>query len=54
MERMKNIIGLSAAAALSAIMLNGCIKEAIPTSVATQDQVTLETTIEGKIGRAHV
>lgn len=47
MERMKNIIGLSAAAALSAIMLNGCIKEAIPTSVATQDQVTLETTIEG-------
>ena len=47
MARMKNIIGLSAAAALSAIMLNGCIKEAIPTSVATQDQVTLETTIEG-------
>lgn len=47
MERMKNIIGLSAAAALSAIMLNGCIKEAVPTSVATQDQVTLETTIEG-------
>lgn len=47
MDRMNNIIRLSATAAISAIMLNGCIKEAIPTSVATQDQVTLETTIEG-------
>lgn len=44
---MNNIIRISAVAAISTIMLNGCIKEAIPTSVATQDQVTLETTIEG-------
>ena len=44
---MNNILKLTAAAAFSSMLLNSCIKEATPTSVAIQKQVTLETSIEG-------
>ena len=47
MYRMNNILKLTAAAAFSSMLLNSCIKEATPTSVAIQKQVTLETSIEG-------
>ena len=45
---MKHILKITAfAAAASTLLLGGCIKEAIPTDVATEDQVTLETQLRG-------
>lgn len=45
---MKHILKITAfAAAASTLLLGGCIKEAIPTDVATEDQVTLETQVRG-------
>lgn len=39
----KTLVALAA----SALMTAGCIKEAVPTNVATQDQVSLETMVRG-------
>lgn len=44
---MKHILHISAAALAATLLLGGCIKEAIPTDVATEDQVTLETQVRG-------
>ena len=44
---MKNILKISAAAVAMTLLLNSCIKEATPTDVATEDQVTLETQVRG-------
>lgn len=47
MHTMKNILKLSTAAVAMTLLLNGCIKDAIPTDVATEEQVTLETQLRG-------
>ena len=44
---MKNILKISAAAAAMTLALSGCIKDATPTQIATEDQVTLETLVRG-------
>ena len=44
---MKNILKISTAAVAMALLLNSCIKDATPTEVATEDQVTLETQLRG-------
>lgn len=44
---MNNTIKITAAASAAIFMLNGCMKEATPTDVATEKQVTLETNIIG-------
>ena len=44
---MKNILKISAAAVAMTLLLNSCIKEATPTDVATEDQVSLETQVRG-------
>lgn len=42
---MKNILKISAAA--FGLLLSSCIKDAIPTEIATEDQTTLETMVRG-------
>lgn len=42
---MKNILKISAAA--GCILLGSCIKDAVPTNVAVEEQVTLETMVRG-------
>lgn len=45
---MKNIyIKTLISLAVTSVMATGCIKDAVPTSVATQDQVSLETMVRG-------
>lgn len=44
---MSNILKMSAAAVSACALVCGCIKEATPTDVATEEQVTLETTLRG-------
>lgn len=44
---MNNVFKTAAAAVSVVFLLEGCIKEATPTDVATEDQVSLETTVRG-------
>lgn len=44
---MKNNLKISLATLAAAVLATGCIKEATPTDVAIERQVTLETTIRG-------
>lgn len=44
---MNNVFKIAAAAVSVVFLLEGCIKEATPTDVATEDQVSLETTVRG-------
>ena len=44
---MKNNLKISLATLAAAVLASGCIKEATPTDIAIERQVTLETTIRG-------
>ena len=44
---MNNVFKTAAAAVSVVFLLEGCVKEATPTDVATEDQVSLETTVRG-------
>ena len=44
---MKNNLKISLATLAAAVLATGCIKEATPTDIAIERQVTLETTIRG-------
>lgn len=44
---MNNVFKTAVAAVSVVFLLEGCIKEATPTDVATEDQVSLETTVRG-------
>lgn len=42
---MKNILKI--AAVFGSLLLSSCIKDAVPTTIATEDQITLETQVRG-------
>lgn len=44
---MKNILKISIASLAAGLLTTGCIKDAVPTDIAIESQVSLETTIRG-------
>ena len=44
---MKNILKISIASLAAGLFATGCIKDAVPTDIAIESQVSLETTIRG-------